>query len=221
MDKERIGLFGGTFNPIHRGHLRAAGIVRQVFALNNVLFIPSYIPPHKATLDMAPPRDRLRMVELAVEGHPGFTACAVEVEAEEKSYSVMTLEKIKKIYPRALLFFILGVDAFLEIDTWREYERVLAQCSFIVISRPGHVLDRARDVLGGRYREETYELSSKEPIEEVRLSSSKIFLLTLDALDISSTEIRRRVRSGESLKGLVSGAVEDYIGEKRLYLWQK
>ena len=221
MVKEKIGLFGGTFNPIHLGHLRAAGIIRQAFSLSKILFIPSYIPPHKAALDMAPPADRLRMVELAVEGQAGFLACDIEVEAQETSYSILTLKKIKKIYPRALLFFILGVDAFLEIDSWREYERVLAQCAFIVISRPGHDLDKARDVLGGRYREDMCRLSSEEPIEEVRLSSYKIFLFTLDALEISSTEIRRRVKCGESLRGFVSSAVEDYIREKRLYLWQK
>ncbi len=132
----------------------------------------------------------------------------------------MTLEKIKRIYPRALLFFILGVDAFLEIDTWRDYERVLAQCAFIVISRPGYDLTKARDVLGENYRQNIWEFTPQEPIEEAHLSSYKIFLLTLAALDISSTEIRRRVRGGEPLGKLVPRAVEAYIGEERLYLWQ-
>lgn len=216
-DKEKIGLFGGTFNPIHLGHLRAARIVQEAFSLSQVLFIPSYIPPHKVTLDIASPQNRLKMVELALAGNSRFKPCAIEVEAREKSYSVLTLEKIKKIHPGSSLFFILGVDAFLEIETWKEYERVLSQCSFVVISRPGYDLDRARDVLGRRFHKEMYAVSSDEPLEERLFLSFRIFLLKIDALDVSSTEVRRRIKNGDSLEGLIPQEVEAYIREKGLY----
>ena len=216
-DKERIGLFGGTFNPIHSGHLRAAEIVQETFSLSQVLFIPSYIPPHKVTQEIASPQDRLMMVELALAGNARFKPCAIEVEAREKSYSILTLEKIKRIYRGSSIFFILGVDSFLEIETWREYERVLSQCSFVVISRPGYELDRARDILGGKYQKEMYLVPSDKPLEERLLQTFKILLLRIDALDVSSTEVRRRIKNGDSLEGFIPREVEAYIKEKGLY----
>jgi nicotinate-nucleotide adenylyltransferase len=215
--EERIGLFGGTFNPIHLGHLRAARTVEEAFSLGQVLFIPSYIPPHKAAVDIASPEDRLKMVELAVAGIPRFRASALEVEARERSYSILTLEKIKTVFPGSPIFFILGADAFLEIETWRDYERVLFQCSFIVISRPGYEVERARDVLGGRFREETFAVPPEGGLDNRTLGTFRIFLLKIDALDISSTEIRKRVKSGGSLEGLVPPEVEAYMRRKRLY----
>ncbi len=216
-DKERTGLFGGTFNPIHLGHLRAAEIVQETFSLNQVLFIPSYIPPHKVTQEIASPQDRLMMVELALARNSCFKPCAIEVEAREKSYSILTLEKIKRIYRGSSIFFILGVDSFLEIKTWREYERVLAQCSFIVISRPGYELDRAQDILGGKYQGEMYEVPTDKPLEERLLQTYKILLLRIDALDVSSTEVRRRIKNGDSLEGFIPREVEGYIKERGLY----
>src|SRR5512139_4006363 len=146
---ETIGLFGGTFDPIHLGHLRAAAEVRRKAGLERVLFIPSYLPPHKASGAVASAADRLRMVELVCRRRSGFEASGIEVAAREKSYSILTLRKVRAQAPRARLFFILGVDAFLDIRTWHQYRRVLKECLFIVTGRPGFDLDRARDVLGG------------------------------------------------------------------------
>jgi len=217
MKKERVGILGGTFNPVHNGHLRAAAAVRKRFSLDRVLFIPSFIPPHKESVGIASPEERLRMVELAVRGRSAFIPSAVEIRAKGKSYSILTLNKIKKPYPRAWTFFILGVDAFLEIETWREWERVLKQCLFIVVTRPGYRLKEAEKVLGVAYRRRVRSVSRLEKVREHWFLGTRIFLLPIDAADISSTEIRRRIREGRSITGLVPAAVEGYIHKHGLY----
>jgi len=215
--KERIGLFGGTFNPIHCGHIRAAGEVLERFSLDKVLFIPSFIPPHKERMGIAPARDRLRMVELACREEPRFAASSIEVDAGETSYSIITLEKVKRIYPGAWTFFVLGVDAFLEIETWRDHERVLEECLFIVMTRPGYRFDQADLVLGGPLGEKAHHVSEKEKINDDLFGKCRIFFLPIQALDISSTEVRRRIGTGETIEGLVPKAVGDYIRSHHLY----
>ena len=217
MKKLRIGLLGGTFNPVHRGHLRAAEEVRRRFALSQVLFIPSYIPPHKQTTDMAPPEDRFAMVELAVRSRLHLVASPLEIEAREKSYSIITLNKLQAVYPDAWVFFILGVDAFIEIETWKSYREVLEQCRFIVISRPGFDLATAREVLPSEYSRKMGECGGSGPVGEDLLARFRIFLTPIKALDISATDIRRRLREGRSIHRLVPGPVEEYIRKKNLY----
>ena len=214
---ETIGLFGGTFDPIHLGHLRAAAEVRRRARLDRILFIPSFLPPHKKAGTVASAADRLRMVGLACRGHKGFEASPIEVEAGEKSYSILTLRKIRALSPAARLFFILGVDAFLDIGTWREYEQVLEECLFVVMGRPGFELERAQGVLGGKLRAAMGALAGGESIGGRLPPRTRIFLLPIRALDISSTAIRERVRRGETLDGLVPGAVDAYIREHQLY----
>jgi nicotinate-nucleotide adenylyltransferase len=166
---------------------------------------------------MASPEDRFAMVELALRSHPHLVASPLEIEAREKSYSVITLNKIKDIYPNAWIFFIVGVDAFMEIETWRSYREVLGQCHFIVTSRPGFDLAKAREALPPEYGEKIGEWGESGPVGEGLLSRFRIFLILIKALDISSTEIRGRVRAGRSIHGLVPGPVEEYIRKKNLY----
>lgn len=217
MNKERIGLFGGTFNPIHSGHLRAADIVQKRLLLDKILFIPSYIPPHKNAVDVASPAHRLKMVEIALRSYPHFSPSSIEVDAEERSYSVITLGKIRELYPNAHVFFILGIDAFLEIDTWKDYDQVLEQCFFVVISRPGFRLKDAETAVQGVYREKMHELSVSDTLKDDTLLTRKIFLVSIDALDVSSTNIRQKLRKGESITTLVPEEVEAYIQKERLY----
>ncbi len=150
-EQEKIGLFGGTFNPIHSGHIKAAEIVQGIFALDKVLLIPSFIPPHKLSEQIVSPEHRFKMVELAVENSAYFVASPIEIEEKGTSYSILTLQKIRTIYREALFFFILGIDAFLEIDTWKNRDRVLDQCKFVVISRKGYHLGDAKNVLDRKY----------------------------------------------------------------------
>ncbi len=195
----------------------AAEEVQARFALDCVLLIPSYIPPHKQTTHMASPDDRFAMVELAVHDHPRLAASSLEIEALERSYSIITLNKVKAIYPDARIFFILGVDAFLEIETWKSYREVLEQCRFIVISRPGYDLAAVRKALPPEYDGSFHDLREAEKVGEDLLEKFRIFLLSIPAVDVSSTEIRRRVGLGLSIQGLVPEPVEEYIRRKNLY----
>ena len=217
MNKTRIGIFGGTFNPIHKGHVKAALEVQKTFLLDKVLLIPSYIPPHKGSPDVAPPSDRLQMVKLAVASYSQFVPSPIEIEAKGKSYSILTLAKLKKQFPDTVMFFILGVDAFLEIDTWREYRKVLQQCHFIVISRPGYDLDEAKKLLKGNYAERMVQVSETTKLDKLMLQRYKIFLLSIDAMDMASRDIRKKVKMGKSISGLVVEAVEKYIQTNKLY----
>ncbi len=213
----RIGLLGGTFNPVHAGHIRAAEGVRRMFRLDKVLFIPSATPPHKRSAAIASAEDRMRMVGLACRGRKGLSSSPIEIAAGGTSYSILTLGRIRRRFQGAEIFFILGVDAFLEIGTWRDYRRVLEQCHFIVISRPGYELAGTRRVLGGSLAPRMVELGRAKPLPEGHGREPRIFLIPLDSLDISSTDIRRRARRGQSLRGLVPPAVETYIRRHRLY----
>ena len=215
--RERIGLLGGTFNPVHGGHILAAEAVADRFGLDKVLLIPSYHPPHKETPDLAPAADRLKMIELACAGHPRLIASDIEVKARGKSYSVVTLGKIRRLFPKAWIFFILGVDAFLEIETWKDYGKVLEQCLFIVTSRPGADLRAAGSVLGGRLAGQTRLLAPGERPEAGLFETVRVFLTPIEALDISSTDIRRRLRQGLPVTGLVPPAVAEYLERHRLY----
>jgi len=221
MGRERIGAFGGTFDPIHLGHVGAAREIQRSFQLDKVLFIPAYLPPHKGRPDMAAPEHRMRMVELALAPYPRLVPSAVEMEAGGKSYSVLTLERLKGLYPRAWIFFILGIDAFLEIETWREYRKLLNQGRFIVISRPGFALHRAEGVLGDEYSKRMVFLSASEDVEESLLARFRIFLFPVTPVDVASHVIRERVRSGLPLRGMVPEKVEAYIKEKKLYRREK
>ena len=215
--RERIGLLGGTFNPVHNGHVFAAEAVADRFGLDKVLLVPSYHPPHKETPDLAPAADRLRMIELACAGRPRLVPSDIEVKARGKSYSVVTLGRIRRLYPEAWIFFILGVDAFLEIETWKDYGKVLEQCLFIVMSRPGSDLGAAGSVLGGRLGAQTRLLGAGERPDEALFDADRVFLTPIDALDISSTDIRRRLRQGLPVTGLVPPAVAEYLERRHLY----
>lgn len=214
---ERIGLLGGTFNPIHNGHVGAALSARERTALDRVLFIPSFIPPHKDTGDIEKAEHRFKMVELAVRNRPGFEASLIELEAGDTSYSIVTLGKIKKIHPTAQLFFLLGIDAFLDIRTWKHYERILEQCSFIVLSRPPFSLDAARDVLDPGLHEAFRDVGEEGLDLEKEKAEGVIYLLPIPEIDISSSDIRLRLSEGRSINGLVPPDVERYIRDNELY----
>lgn len=214
---ETIGLFGGTFDPVHCGHLRAAAEARRLARLDRVLFIPSYIPPHKAGGGAAPAADRLRMVEIACRRRAGFEVSPIEVEARGKSYSIQTVRRVKRMWPGSRVFFIVGVDAFLDIGTWHESAKVLTECVFLVTGRPGFDLDRARDVLGGRLRGRTGPLVEAGPLAAAAPPRFRFILVPIRALDVSSTTVRDRVRRGASIDGLVPAPVAAYIRAHQLY----
>jgi nicotinate-nucleotide adenylyltransferase len=134
-----VGLFGGTFNPVHWGHLKTADEIRRIFDLTRVIFIPTNISPHKESEDVVPAQHRLKMLDLAVEDNPYFFTSDVELKRHERSYSIETLTYFTRTLEKDLdLFFILGMDAFLEINTWKNYQGLFSLCNFIVMTRPGY-----------------------------------------------------------------------------------
>jgi len=220
-EKKKIGLFGGTFDPIHCGHVKAAENAQNIFLFDRILFIPSYIPPHKESVDVASAGHRLKMVELALSSFDRFLPSSVEIDAKGTSYSIVTLNRIKELFPQTEIFFLLGIDAFLEIDTWKDYEDVLVQCSFIVMSRPGFRLNDAKEILTEKYNQRMVEISGPIDRQDAGFFFHKIYILSIDTLDISSSEVREKVRKNRSIKDLVPENVENYIKERHLYLREK
>jgi nicotinate-nucleotide adenylyltransferase len=220
----RIGLFGGTFNPIHHCHLTIAAQVRDRLALDQVLFIPAGDPPHKPQDGLAPASHRLEMARLAVAGHPAFSVSDIEVRRPEKSYSVETVRALRRQHgPATDLFFIIGLDAFLEFPTWRQASDLLALCHFAVVSRTGlafaPLADRPPLPAIPRQALESLDNRTQDRLD-VPIpgpGGTRLALLRLPPCDISASDIRRKIRSRTSVAPLLPAPVESYIMRTRLY----
>lgn len=208
----RLGLLGGTFDPIHVGHLAAARAAQHVLALERVRFIPSARPPHRPDSPGASGYHRMEMARLAVADTPGWEAWDLELTREGPSYTFDTLVTVaaEGLTP-VQIFFITGADAFAEIDTWHRYPDVLDRAHFVVVARPGTTLAALETRLP--------RLADRmcEPADAARADQPRIVLLEADTPDVSATDIRRRVSNGESIEGLVSPAVAAYIDRNLLY----
>lgn len=224
----RIGLLGGTFDPVHIGHLAAASETREAFALDSVWFIPAAIPPHKKKHEsgqlISSFEDRTAMLERAVAGRPDFVISRIESERPRPSYTVDTLTLLRRqLGARTKIFFIVGADAFAEIATWKDYTRLPTYADLVVISRPNHQLGKVEEVV--RQYFEGYRHHGREcvwrPRECVWLpeddKKGKIYFLEIKAVTVSSTEIRRMVYAGLPIDRLVPPGVAEYIREHRLY----
>ena len=210
----RLGLFGGTFNPIHLGHLRAAEEVSESLALERLLFIPAARPPHKNAGAVTPFAVRLEMVRLAVAAHPRFEVSDLENRRPDKSYSIDTLRWFRQEYgPAAAIFFIVGLDAMLEIETWREYQNLFHLCHIVVLDRPGYDPADLHHILG----ENLHCQAAGEGQVFVHPSGNQIYFQPITRLDISSTQIRRLAARGRSLRYLLPEAVRRYILQYNLY----
>ena len=204
------GLFGGTFDPVHLGHLRCAEEVLELFALDRLLFIPAGIQPLKADRDILPFHHRERMLRLAIEGNPSFAISDVEEKRGGRSYSIETVQHFLDTAPDGTeLFFLLGQDAFDEFPMWREWQELLRLCNFVVMTRPGHEARNQADVfppdVASLFRYDAATDGFRGPGDRC------IFFRTLALLDISSTDIRARVRARRSIRYLVTDPVRDYI----------
>jgi len=215
----RTGILGGTFNPIHLAHLRIAEEVREVCALDRILFIPAAAPPHKSVAEEVPFAERLAMVEAAIDGNPAFAASDLESRRKGKSYSVHTLEILRRDHPDQELFFIIGMDSFRDIGSWREYRRLFHLAHIVVAARPGISAEDPQALLPVAIRGDfCYDVSSKNLLHR---SGNRVFFLEETFLDISSSRIRRLAADGRSIRYLVTPAVEDYISTHGLYKDQK
>jgi nicotinate-nucleotide adenylyltransferase len=195
---ERIGIMGGTFNPVHNGHLIAAEEARWEFRLDRVLFVPAGQPWQKEGVDVAPAEDRYLMIVIATAANPAFVVSRIELDRPGPTYAVDTLRELHREHPGAELFFITGADAVLQILTWKDPEDVLREAVFIAATRPGYDLGKI-------------EKSLPAGLED------RVRVMEIPALAISSTEIRERVRKGQPIRYLVPRGIEHYIEKAGLY----
>jgi nicotinate-nucleotide adenylyltransferase len=212
----RWGLFGGTFDPVHLGHLRCAEEILEIFNLNRIFFTPAAKPPHKLEAEITPFYHREQMVRLAIEGNPAFSFSDVENQRGGASYSVETVENLLSKYPENLeLYFILGQDAFHAVTTWKNWERLLLLCHFAVMTRPGYENKGLSAILpesfAARFTPEPSQGAYRGP------TGFSIFFRTVTFLDIASNDIRHRVREGKSITYLVPDVVRHYIARNGLF----
>jgi len=202
---KRLGIFGGTFDPIHTGHLRVAEEVQEKLHLEKILFIPSHLPPHKEERRVSDSEHRVRMASLAIEGHPCFEVSRIEVKRKGTSYTIITLQELKKIHPHSEFYLIMGIDQLIEIETWKDPQEIFSLSKVVVMNRPGF---SERGLL---------EIQKLLLTMGIRDWKSKLLSLKVTPIPISSTMIRQRMSQGESIEGLVPKKVEEYIREKGLY----
>jgi nicotinate-nucleotide adenylyltransferase len=219
-----IGLFGGTFNPVHIGHLRAALEVKEGFGLDEVVLIPAALPPHKLPGEVADAADRLDMLTQALENAPGLSISDVELNRSGPSYTIDTVAHFKRSLPdHSRIYLIMGMDAFLEIDTWKAYDQLLMQIPLIIISRPKS--GRAGNDRGWVFMEKflaskisaDYKFSASRNCYRAK-GKQPIYAFEMTSLDISSTKIRNLINKGQSIEYLVPPEVAEFINAKGLYL---
>jgi nicotinate-nucleotide adenylyltransferase len=217
-----IALFGGTFDPIHSGHVAVARAAERRFRLDRVFFIPSSHPPHKPVSELSPYDHRFAMVALACSAHPRFVPSLAEASVNGASrrifYSIDTVRRFREDFNRRgdRIFFIVGADSFLHLHTWKNYAELLQLCDFVVANRPGFRIERLREVIPPSL---FAPLAAKEKRESrvIRLRNTNVYMLETVASHVSATDVRQRLERGQSVRGLVPPSVEEYITKQALY----
>jgi nicotinate-nucleotide adenylyltransferase len=199
---KKYGIMGGTFNPIHIGHLILAEYAKDYFGLDKVIFIPTGKPPHKELDGIVSAKSRYEMVDLAIKDNPNFIISPLEIKREGTTYSVDTLKFLKREYPAIDFYFIVGTDSFVQIDSWKKSDILLRSCRFIVAKRLGDSL----------------EIVEKKARNINNKYGDIIYLMDFPYIGISSSNIRERVKNGETVKYIIPKEVEKYINENKLYL---
>jgi len=221
---KRIGLFGGTFNPIHLGHVQVVREVKTGFGLDNILIIPSALPPHKELNGVVDAEDRLEMIRLAFSDDPNFVISDVELKRSGPSYTIDTVRHFKSISPENTeLYLIVGLDAFLEIDTWKSYNDLFLLIPFIVMSRTINQENSAElewkslnNYLQSKISKGyTFSFAQSSFLHDKK---QPVCVFNVTPVDISSTTIRKRIKNGRSIKRLVPEIIENFINAKGLYL---
>jgi nicotinate-nucleotide adenylyltransferase len=210
----KIGLFGGTFNPVHIGHLRPCEEIREIFGLSSVIFIPAAMPPHKSR-QIIPARHRFEMVKRAINDNPFFELSDVELRREGSSYSYETIDYFSARYDRAAeLYFIMGRDAFRDMHTWKNYPDIFSLCNFIIMNRP--VADDA-----GRQQTIPPDIADLFSPQEEGLyrhcSGRLLCFCEVSLIEVSSTDVRRRIEEGKTIRYIVPEGVSGYITQHNLF----
>ncbi|SPF50920.1 putative nicotinate-nucleotide adenylyltransferase [Syntrophobacter sp. SbD1] len=211
----RLGIFGGTFDPVHLGHLRAAEEALDILGLDEMVFVPVFVPPHKTNSEILPFERRFRMLQLALSGNSRFRLSDMEQRMPGKSYTVHSLRQLHKDNPGAELFFLAGRDAFFEMDTWYDFKAIFRLANIVVLSRPDCREDEILEFMSTRVSE-SYRADPEE--REIRQDGFfSVRSLPNTRMDISSTRIRELAAEGRSVRYLVPDKVWSYIGENKLY----
>ena len=211
----KTGILGGTFNPIHLAHLRIAEEVHQALELDRTLFIPAAEPPHKDVAGEISFAHRLAMVEAALKDFPAFQASDLELQRSGKSFSVDTLELLRQEDPQGERYFIIGLDSYRDIASWKDFSRIFCLSHMVVTTRPGAVIrDSLEPLPVAMHKDFCYDKGSKRLRHK---SGNYLIFLEETKLDISSTQIRGLKRKGQPIEHLVPAAVAAYIEENGLY----
>lgn len=221
--RKRVGVLGGSFDPVHNGHIGLATQVIEKFQLDPVLFIPAYISPHKQDQTPVSPHHRLAMLKLAIAPNPGFLISEMEIERKEVSFTVDTLSALTTRQPDTDYYLIMGNDAFAGIKTWKSVHRLLGMCHVIVATRPGYSLKQMKESLRNLFPdlESSYSPATKEGNVMVfhhHENATSLSFFDLLPMDVSSSVIRERVSSHREIKNMLPPEVENYIIENQLYL---
>jgi nicotinate-nucleotide adenylyltransferase len=201
VERERIGIYGGTFDPVHNAHLMVAQEAKAAAGLHRVILMPAGTPPHKEARALTRPEHRLEMARLAVAGMAGFEVSDMEIRSPGVDYTVDTLRRLKETAAGARLYFIIGGDSLMFLDQWRNPGALLSLASFVAVYRPGYAI----------------EALERKRAEVTARFGGEIILAACPGMDISSTEIRGRVAAGLDISGFVPAAVEAYIRQHGLY----
>ena len=220
--KRRIALYGGTFDPVHLGHLEVARRLLDLFGLDEVLFIPAYVAPHKRLSKVSPAVHRYAMLALATQDDARLRVSTVELDAPEKPYTVETLERMQQVSgAQTQLFFVMGADSWGEISTWKEWERLLAGSNHIIVTRPGYELQTAQfaPAVSERFVD-VRQLNKQEIRARVNgTDETRIYITDAVMADVSATDIRASAQAGrvEELARMVPPPVAEYITKYKLY----
>lgn len=217
---QQLAIYGGSFNPVHNGHLILAEEIRQILCLDKIIFMPAAEAPHKPGAFLIEPHHRLNMLQKAIEGNPYFTCSEMEVQRGGKSYTIDTLRNFRRqSAPSDKLYFILGSDAFLELATWKQPHELLDLACFIVIERPGASLDEAIQFLQS-FNPLPYQVLQTPLLFQnppLARQGARVFFVRATLIDISSSVIRQLVQAGKSIRYLVPDEVKSYIDKQQLY----
>lgn len=200
-EKMKVGIFGGTFDPIHNGHIAVADAIYKSSELDEIVFMPSYISPHKQFKHITDPDHRIKMLNLAVEGFPFLMVSTFEIDRKETSYTYVTMQELQNMFPENEYYFIIGADMVFDLPNWYRVRDLLKECSFIAMQRPGYkseLMDKQIAILRNDY-------------------CANLTFVEVPQMDLSSTVIREKIRKGESVSHLLPQRVKEYIDEHALY----
>jgi len=221
-EQNQIGVLGGTFDPIHNGHLHLARQIKEAFHLDQILFLPAYIPPHKQDYPVTSAHHRLFMLQLATRNQADYAISSIELDRKGTSFTIDTLRALKIENPGQSFHLIMGSDTFREFSTWKDYLEVARGCNILVGQRPGHPLTRTKTPPDWTFidGEGIYSVAKEETsrLEFVhRESGAKLVFFNMPPKEISSSEIRKKISSNQDIKNRLPAEVENYIIENHLY----